>query len=409
MNRLASLLLAAALAATPALARAEDKPAGVTFTPYGFLMFNSFWSAGVFANKDNANRAQGIGATDSNGSFVMVARGSRFGVKLDGLDTGILGASLQGVYEADFKGGINGTTSAVWNQAVLRSRLLYANASWKTHYGTWSVLVGQDYGLLLNVNPNSVTYGPDPVFVQAGNLYRRTQQLRLTYGVKAGGFDLTAQGAVLSPADADGTAVDYGAGNRSRVPDLEGRVAASGKLSDSVNGTLGIGYHSGWRRYTDANGHWDKRATLLGVDGDVNLTQYAQLKGEWFQSKGADDGYNGMASPSAVTTTAPATTTLTRSTGWWLQLTLKPMPQVWFAFGKGIEKADKDTVATTGANSRYQNEQIHAAVIVNAGKNLKLGFDVAQVTSTYRDTTAGSVTSGAPKATQFGFTTVVPF
>jgi hypothetical protein len=211
--------------------------------------------------------------------------------------------------------------------------------------------------------------------------------------------------------DAETTAIDYGVGNRSRQPDFEGRVGVNVKVVPGIDGTVGLGYHTGWRRYFFTTDHRDKRATLVGLDLDTNLTQYLQFKGEWFQAKGTDDFMNGMVSPSALSP-SPAGLFLSRTSGWWIQAVLKATPELWVVAGHGIEKADKDGVATTGANSRYQNEETHAGLIANAGKNLRLGLEVAQTTSSYQDTTvaaAGNATSGSPKATQISLSAQVPF
>lgn len=411
MRRALSLLAAVALLSTPGLSAAQEKPAGMTFTPYGFVLLNTFVNDGAFNNKDNANQVVVPSVAQSGGSFLMSARGSRLGFKLANLDTGWVDANLSGVFELDFRGGHIATNSAGWNNGIMRLRLANLKADWTAPYGNWQLEAGQDYALLLNANPASITYIPDPAMVQSGNLYRRTPQIRATYSrpTDAVGFELAV--AVLSPSDADtqGTSgVDYGVGNKSRMPDLEARVAASFRSGDAFSGTVGVGYMAGKRRYyfTDATGgtHKDVDKSLLGVDADLSITRFLQLKGEYYNSSGAEDGYNGVfpgvfpSNPSSGAAT-PASLTAVTSDGYWAQAILKPIPAVWVAGGYGSAKASKSKIAS---GSRYENTQVHAAVIFNAGKNLKFSAEMAQTESKYLNATS-------EKAEQYSLSTQLLF
>jgi hypothetical protein len=412
MRRALSLLAAVGLLFTPNLSAAQEKPAGMTFTPYGFVLLNTFVNDGAFNNKDNANQVVVPSVAQSGGSFLMSARGSRLGFKLANLDTGWVDARLSGVFEFDFRGGHIATNSAGWNNGIMRLRLANLKADWAAPYGNWQILAGQDYALLLNANPTSVTYIPDPAMVQSGNLYRRTPQIRATYSrpVDTFGFELAV--AVLSPSDADtqGTSgVDYGVGNKSRMPDLEARVAASFKSGDMLSGTVGVGYMAGKRRYylTDPAGpgtHKDIDKSLLGIDADLSITQFLQLKGEFYSNSGAEDGYNGVF-PGVFPSNPPATTLSTASLvavtsdGYWAQAILKPIPAVWLVAGYGEAKASKSKIANGG---RYDNTQVHAGAIFNAGKNLKFSVEMAQTESKYLNATS-------EKAEQYSFSTQLVF
>jgi hypothetical protein len=411
MRRLLPLLAAAAFLCVPALSAAQEKPAGMTFTPYGFILLNTFVNDGSFNNKDNANQVAVPTVAQSGGSFLMSARGSRLGFKLGNLDTGWVDAKLSGVFEFDFRGGHIATNSAGWNNGIMRLRLANLKADWTAPYGNWQLEAGQDYALLLNANPTSITYIPDPAMVQSGNLYRRTPQIRATYSRPMDGFGFELAVAVLSPSDADtqgSSGVDYGVGNKSRMPDLEGRVAASFKSGDVLGGTVGVGYMAGKRRYyfTDPAGgtHKDVDKSLLGVDADLSITGYLQLKGEYYSSSGVEDGYNGVfpgvfPSNPPSTGATPASLQAVTSDGYWAQAILKPVPAVWVAGAYGSAKASKTKIASGG---RYENSQLHAAVIFNAGKNLKFSVEMAQTESKYLNATS-------EKAEQYSFSTQLVF
>jgi hypothetical protein len=409
---LGATALAAALTTSPSAA--QERPAGPTTTLYGFLLLDAFWNSGPFNSKDNANAVKVPTVADSGGSFIASARGSRVGLRLDGLDSGILAARLSGVLEFDFKGGHFGSSSAAWNAFGPRLRLAFGRAEWKTGLGSWQVVAGQDWGLLNNVNPNTVTYGCDPVFVLSGNIYRRTPQVKVGWEWKEASFGVGAAVAMLSPADADtqgGTAVDYGVGNKSRQPDLEARLAVSGKVPGVIEGTVGAGYHVGKRRYFFTSGtagvHRDVDATLLGVDADLGITPYLQLKGEYYSGEAAEDGYSGAfaavfpANP-ATTAAPPASFVAVPSDGWWGQATVKPIPELWLAAGYGTARASKGKLSATAASTRYQSSQLHGAVIVHAGRNLRFSFEAAQTESRY-------VVEGGVKAEQYSFATQVLF
>lgn len=394
---------------------APAKSAGPTTTFYGIVLLTSFFDSGPFQNKDNANVVKVPVAADKGGTFIASARGTRLGFRLDGLDSGIIQARLSGLIEFDFKGGHFATNSAGWNAFAPRVRLAFLKADWKAGGGVLSLVGGQDWGLLLNVNPNSVAYSVDPVFVGSGNLYRRAPQVRLGWELKRDTFGLAIAAAALSPADTDtqgltGTsAVDTGVGNKSRQPDVEGRVAVSASMGGGLSATVGVGYHVGKRRYfltqSGAPVTEDVTATLLGVDADLSLTKYLQLKGEYYDNKGVEDGYSGSfpgSFPSNPAPTAAPPVEPVTSHGWWAQATLKPFPVLWIAGGYGTAEATRSRLSSSAASTRYASEQIHGALMLVASKALRFGVEAARTESKY-------VVEGAFKATQLSFATQLFF
>ena len=360
-------------------------------TPYGFILLNSFWDGNALSAHDYPGQAA---RAAEGGAFLMSARQSRIGMRLAVKDANWTGADVSGVLEFDFKGGHIGAApaSTAWYNGLMRLRLAAMTAAWNTSYGKWAVLAGQEYGLVNPLFAESLAWVADPLFWQAGNLWRRAPQIRLSYAGQFDAIGLSLAAVMLSPADA-GTPVDYGYGNRSRVPNFEARAAVSVKATKDVNGTVGFGVHTGKRRY--AYGTPDEKdvtQTLYGVDADLALTQFLQVKGEWFQSKGADDTYNTIASP-AVGTTAATGFAKVEGDGFWVQGILKPIPQVWLTGGYGQAKADRGdlTTANTGANAatlaavRTKNTQLQGGVLFNAGKYWRFGVEALKVETTYLD------------------------
>lgn len=377
MKALLKFLAVAMAVALPAVSLAEEAAApSVKVTPYGFVQLSAFFDANTFAAKDypaTASKAQ------DGGSFLMSARYSRFGVKLAVDDsTNWTGAKLGGGIEFDFKAGHLGTTSTTWYNGVMRLRLAYATADWKTGYGTWQVLAGQNYGIVAPLFATSITWTADPIFWQAGNAWRRAPQARLTYTGGADMLGFNAALAVLSPQTADGTSPDFGSGNRSRMPSIEGRVGINTKL-EPVSIAAGFGYLTGKRRLGASPNTVDTDTTLMAADVSLG-SKWVDVKGEWFSNKGAGDTYNTITPGNHGAANAEG-----ESTGFWAQGVIKPIPELSVTVGYGNEKVDSATAADLAATARKDNTQLAGGVIVNAGKFWKFGVEVCQTTTKYQD------------------------
>jgi len=393
-----SLLLAAALLVTPAPGQAQDKPAGPTFEPYGFALLHAFFADGIFVNKDNAYQVQREGAllaTDSTGFYQFSVRGSRLGFRVGNLPTGYLDAvgslvleyDVQGGYFAGQTGTVTNTTRS-WLSPGMRLRLANGKLDWKTSYGNWQLLFGQDFGLLGPVFANSVTYGTDPIFVRAGKIYIRSPQARVTYANTFDMVTVNVAAAALAAIEADAEAIDYGPGNKSRMPSLEGRAMVTVKPDKDIFGTVNLAYHMHTRRYPTATTKRDMDASILSFGLDATLTQYAQVKGEYYMNDGADDTYLGILAGLVKPTAAdPTTYRNIKSNGYWAQLTLKPIPELWIAGGYGTEEATSSSKALLAANTWFKNTQTHVALISNASKNLAIGLEYVMVESTYTGAT----------------------
>lgn len=405
-----SLLLAAALLVTPALGQAQDKPAGPTFEPYGFALLHAFMGAGNFENKDNAYHAVPITANESSGFYNFSIRGSRLGFRVGNLPTGYLGATGSLVLEYDVQGGFTGSATATtrWQAALMRIRLANGKLDWKTGYGNWQLLFGQDFGLVGPVFANSITYGTDPIFVRAGKIYRRTPQVRATYSTNVDMFSINAAAGLFAASEADGVANDFGPGNRSRMPDVEARLMLGAKPDKDIFGTFNVAYHTHTRRYTTAATHKDLTASILSFGLDASITQWAQVKGEYYMNEGSEDGYAGLLAGVAKPTAAdPNTFKLLKTTGWWGQLTLKPVPELWIAGGYGIAEAGNSSKALLAAGTWFANNQFHVALISNASKNLAYSLEYVQVES--KATGAAGAADVKSKASQISVSTRFSF
>ena len=160
------------------------------------------------------------------------------------------------------------------------------------------------------------------------------------------------------------------------MPDLEARAAVSLKLGD-ITGTVGVGYHTEQREYQTAATAaaaavvQDEITTnLVGVDADINLTKFLQVKGEYYTGSGADDTYFGIA-PSVSGT--PTNRDTVDSTGFWAQALIKPSPLLTLTAGYGQASGDEDII--TANTARQENSQLAFGAIVNAGKAWRFGVE----------------------------------
>ena len=430
---------AAAPAAAPApVAAPAAAPApaadGVKFTPYGFILANAFFTGNSLTDQDYPGTAV---AAAMGGSVLFSARQSRIGFRVSTKED-LTGSDLSGVLEFDFSGGHapgnptctysagppiaiactqGAASSTAWYNALVRLRIASMTAAWKTDAGTFSVLASQDVGIVNVLFAESLAWVAKPLFWQSGNLWRRSPQFRATWAGTFGDFGVSAAVAALSPATTEaGTSVptttpnpDFGAGNQSRMPNIEGRLAGTAKFPMDVTVAVGLGYHQNTRRlaYHTAN-QLDVDGSLIGVDVDLGLTKYAQVKGEYYTGKGADDTYNAIGNSTYGTGLAIKPL---ESSGYWAQLIAKPLPWAWITVGLGHAEVDKDNsplTTSTGAARVQQNNQLAGGVIINAGKAWRFGVEYVQLSTEYF-----AATRGAPnvkqEATQIGVSSQLKF
>jgi len=419
---------------------APPKDEGPKFTWYGFVLANAFFDGGTFAAKDYPGQVTRDPA-GAGGAVLFSARQSRIGMKVAMKDTNWTGADLGAQLEFDFKAGylptsgtatcqpIPGplpatpsctvaisaanTPSTAWYNGLMRLRLAYMTATWKGSAGSLQFLAGQAYGLVNGLFAESLAWTADPLFWQAGNIWRRSPQFRLSYNGQFDMVGLVVEAAALNPADAPpagsvpGAAVDFGAGNRSRSPDIEGHAALTLKLSPTTNFMVGAGINKSKRTYDTGANKKDLSPSMIGLEADFNVP-FVEVKGEYFKNDGEADTYNDS---SSSVTGAAGTRSLIGSKGFWAQVILKPVPALWVTGGIGDAKGDSgdlDKITASRTGVRAENKQVEAGVIVNAGKAWRFGAEWMKTTSTYLGAAVGDPTF-AIDATQFAVSSQLRF
>jgi len=390
-----------------------EKKSPITFTPYGFVLLNAFFNDSPFLSHTYPGQAlpcPAIGAANGcnqGGSFVMNVKQSRIGTRIALDDSaGWTQAKLSGLFEVDFQGGFTGTNSAAFYNAIMRLRKVWGEAAWGSE-SRFSIRFGQDDRIISPLRPNSLAFVADPLFQTAGLLHGRAPQLALRYDLTPkDGFGFTLAAAALNPQEVTftdfgtqpGTAVDFGAGNRGRLPNFEGRLGLG--IRSGGTKVVDLGLWGGWQRNrfvarqsatsTDL-GDVDINSTVIGADLTFNLWIFQGLA-EIYQGKGYDaPGSLATQGITFKTTGTPATLLLppegvaVKATGGWFQLALNLNPVLVYGGWGGTQTPVKELIGTTLGQpaGRIQNYMWALGAIVSAGKNWRFSVEYADTRSWY--------------------------
>jgi len=376
-------------AAKPAEPPKADPPK-ISVTPYGIVYMGLTMNDGQFASSEYPAYV----TSEDEGAMVISARQSRFGVNVAAPMENLLGATLTGKLEFDFMGA----GSSAFTNANMRLRHAFVAAAMGAGPGKFVITAGQTDGLLNALHPESTSYLALPLFQQAGNLHRRTGQLRLGYDFSGDAFGLKVEAGLFNPTNGlttGNTDQAYTVGNRSGMADIEARAGFTMKPISGIGGTIGVSYHMGTRTYTGATAGTtdDVDQSALGVDFLLDLTQYLQVRGEYFMGEGMDDAYAGI----ATTSVNAATLKGVESSGYWAQAIIKPHPVIYLLAGLGNETVDEATYPASAAAQRMQNDMIHGGLLLNMNKAWRVGVEYLATTTKSRpnDTSAGADLSGS--------------
>ncbi len=376
------------------------KPSPVTFTPYGFLLLNAFFNDSPGA-RNFPLPARCTGGASCEGNIFLNVTQSRLGANLAFNDTaGWTQAVLSAKVEIDFKGGnFNSTSNGAYN-AIPRLRKAYVDASWGSE-SKFDLLVGQDDRLISPLRGVSLAYIADPVFQYAGGLNGRAPMIALRYTRSPkNGLGVSVGAAALNPQDntvgnnavSPGFAVDLGAGNRSRIPNFEGRVG----VSFAKDGTkiVDLGGWAGWQKNrfvnpaTDSN--VDVNSYIYGGDMTLNLWIFKVL-GQIMKGYGYDvPGTLGAAQGIALgfdSPTAPINITIANAVpafAGWFQVVARPIPVLEVYAGWGGTQSDTSALTGTvlaAAGTRVQNFMWAAGATAYAGKNWRFSAEYGSATS----------------------------
>ena len=265
----------------------------------------------------------------------------------------ILGGTLASDIDFDLFGGVQNGAGDRRLFPEPRLRTARARLSWPGG----EVMIGAETPLISDLNPASLASVSIPDFSGAGNLWNWLGQIRVTREVATmAGARLAVQGALMSPyantiAPGEPDAVD--AGERSRLPAIEGRLRArwgptnegDGTIAEGLigarGGELGVGFHRGWIATTPGE---TVASYAISVDGHAVIAPGVELRGEWYAGRllrglGGGGIAQNFGRPAA---TAPAGSLgpPIRDQAGWLQINVQPHPVVLAGLGCGVDVAN---------------------------------------------------------------------
>jgi len=391
---------------TVVVVKEAPKPSPITFTPYGFLLANGYFNDSL-GNRNYPLPAACTAGAACEGNFLIDVRQTRIGARLVFNDeAGWTKATLSALLEVDFQGGYAGavpTGSVGFYSPVIRLRKAYADAAWGKE-SKFTIRLGQDDIIPSLLRPVSLAYVANPLFQFAGTLNGRAPMLALRYDLAPkDGLGVSAVAAAVSPQDntagdanipiSPSQAVDLGAGNRSRVPAWEGRLAGAWKSGGKNVAQLSIWGGLQKNRFVNPlpGTTMDVNSWIYGGDLTLNLW-IVQVLGSIYNARGWDQpGSLGASQGIAVSVqrTPPAPYEITNLTavkaiGGWFQVVVGPSDlfQVYGGWG-GTQSPASEYVGSLllAANTRYQNYQWAAGVIGYAGKNWRFSAEYSRATS----------------------------
>jgi len=393
-------LLTLALAALPIAAAAQTPPAqplppsppsgvaqpapppaaapapGVTVELGGWFVLNGFAGHGGLNAADQPRFA--VAAPDGESSLGMAVRQSRLragvGIPADGL---VPGARLRGLLELDFMGGYVASDASL---PIVRLRHAWVSAAWKDK-GNLTLLLGQTWGVFTGPYfAASLSHLATPRFAGAGFLYRRAPQLRLS-GEVGSTAALLWTVAALAPIDrATATASAVGVGERSGLPDVEGRLAVAVKAPVKLE--VGVSGHWGQEKF-QLVGPPPRNSTVdsIGYAVDARVeTRFVTLVGAAFQGENLDVWYS--VAPGVRTTATTVDTVDTR--GLWAQAQVTPVKGFQLLLGGGLEQPEREDLpatipATAGGtqtfSTPYDNKQASVAAVLNLASRWRVSAE----------------------------------
>ncbi len=322
----------------------KEERKAVRIKPYGFVELYGYGNDAQFLSNDLM-----VYVVDEDRSvFGMSARNTRLGLEIS--VPYIEKVDLSAIVEIDFVGSLPDTGNAETSTG-LRMRHAFFKAS-KTFSSdtTLALKAGQTWATaIIPIFPNMINpaggWG-------AGNLWNRLPLAELELAQKAGNFDLGLKGSVVKPIT--GTSanrrnfieINIDAGEASNWPSLQGQLYLKFKMP-SIDVFWAAGGAYGREDYTSGVKVNNGDDILFGNEVEVWMFntalkivhKYAELQGKYFLGENLDMfGYFG----GSVVKENGIVTESMRATGFWAELTMKPLNKLRLSVGMGSEYNDHE-------------------------------------------------------------------
>lgn len=355
--------------AAPAERREGDVWTKYNMRLYGRVKFDVNYDTAEFVKYNDFVGAVKAGSSYTNDSTNFNPRDTRFGFEASHTDGDWTGL---GRFEVDFYGTESG------NNLIPRMRLGYIKLVYnpcKT-----SILLGQDWTPVAQLNPNTVDFG---VLTAAGNLWWRVPQV--TVRKEVADFELLA--SVMKHRRVSTS-------EEGRMPWVLGRVAYNGGLLGKGNSiALGGGYQteSVYKTTTSTAGHRVERY-LVAAEFKLARGPFT-LRAEPWIGQGVGDEFlrydmsvnshtSGASDPEAIW-----------AWGGFVDLTYKINPKLSFTVGYGVDDPKDEDLAGISFNDRQftMNSQVFANAWYQLTKAIKVGAEAVHLkTERLSETNSGN-------------------
>ena len=339
----------------------------VQVKPYGFVLLNASYNTDAVTDIPVVAPMEDTG----EGNFVITPRQTRFGLKM----TSDAKYTPSGGIEVDFW-GLRGSGS---NGGPTQSAPRLRRAFLELHFDSFNLLVGQEWIVFAPLSPTTIMHVSLPGLMASGNLWARLPQIRGTFQPSD---EVKLQLALTRPLGADATMTPvaqgdvFGAGERSEMPWVQGRIGYSMKGETSL--CLGVSGHFGMEDFGQDPQGDDITATSYAVAGDVRLkTGPVTVSGEGFYGQNLKTLFS-TATFARVTDLSGALTDINeiQTMGGWGEVKFAATPELNLAACAGIEAVDDEYLAD---GMIKQNLTVLGNAVYTLTDGVKVGVELGYI------------------------------
>jgi len=339
---------------------------------YGYLKFDASYDSSQINNGNFAQWVERENANKNDEQFNMTANQSRFGVKINGTDSGAMKTS--GRAEVDFYGGSNE------NKAHLMMRHAYMKMDWIED--RFNIIAGQTSDVISPLFPSTVNYS---VGWWTGNIGYRRPQIRLTkeLGFETGGF-LKLEGALARTIGRDNIYLEgtTDSGEDAGFPTLQGRASITLPTLGDQEATIGLSAHWGEEEYDiDYTGRDKEFSTWsLNLDYTQPICKKVKIKAELFTGENLSAYLGGIGQGVITNPALPNYYEEIGSAGGWIAASLGPWDKMRFNVGGGIDDVESGNINT---GDRSMNRSIFGNMFYTFNNNTQWALELSHWRTEY--------------------------
>ncbi|MDR1728144.1 MAG: hypothetical protein LBT74_09535 [Acidobacteriota bacterium] len=362
IRKMQLLFLFAALGGTTLFAQ---QASSVKITPYGYVKLDSVYDTARTAYGDLSFWAlpkTTVGGGEEELTFS--ARDTRLGLNITGHESGKV--KVTGKIEGDLF-----EEASTANKYSPRLRLAYLDVAWGEG---WSLRFGQDWDTYSSFHPSMVDAG---ILGNAGHLYGRHPQIRLTKDSKVGG-DATVTVKLAVQHGRNGANYDGDAQpdeNAAASPSFHGSLAVKAKLIGAKQSTFTVSGAYGREKVRGSANPGTYQSWLLHGGVQLPLHDKLTLQGVAWTGENLDNYLGGVGQGVNV-----AIGTEIKSAGGWGQLVYIPSRQFQLGVGYGIDDPDD---AELSGNARTFNDRFFANFFYNLTDKAQIGVEYSYMRTDY--------------------------